>query len=184
MCDKKFHFLILLSVIAFFASRGLCADTAAQTFQDGLFLEYSTGDLEKAIESYEKVLRNGYADEELSAKTLLRLGICYERVSRDEDAKNAYQQIISSFPGQRNALDQAIKRLQKLSSGLVGDGYWFRYKGAHVYLIGAGTASIYAGSGLEPGKPVTDDPVRDWKAYIDLLIQHRINLVRFQPWNF
>jgi len=184
MRNENYCFLSLYLVIALVASGRLCADSADQTFQDGLFLEYSTGDLNNAIESYEKVLKDGYEDDELAAKTLLRLGICYERVSRDEDAKSAYQQIISSFPRQKKALDEAIKRLQKLASGLVGDGYWFRYKGAHIYLIGAGTASIYAGSGLASDTPVTSDPVRDWKAYIDLLIQHRINFVRFYPWEF
>ena len=149
-----------------------------------MFSEYGTGDLNRAIESYEKALQAGYGDEGLAAGALLRLGICYERVGRDEDAKKAYQQIISRFPAQNRARDEATKRLQKLSLGLVGDGYWFRYKGEHIYLIGGGTASIYAGSGLAAEAPVTDDPVRDWKTYIDLLVQHRVNFVRFQTWEF
>ena len=53
-----------------------------------------------------------------------------------------------------------------------------------MYLIGGGTASIYAGSGLTADMPVTDDPVRDWKSYIDLLTQYGINFVRFDPWDF
>jgi hypothetical protein len=167
-----------------FASSGICADDAARMFQEGLFSEYGIGDLDKAIESYERLLQNGYGDEELSAKTLLRLGICYERAGRDEDAKNAYQQIISRFPAENRALDEAIKRLQKLSLGLVGDGHWFQYKGEHIYLIGAGTASIYAGSCLAAGSTAASDPVRDWKAYIDLLVEHRVNFVRFHPWEF
>ncbi len=162
----------------------ICADDPGQMLQEGLFLEYGTGDLDKAIELYEKNLRNGYEDEETAARALLRLGICYERAGRGEDAKRAYQQIISRFPGQRIAKDEAAKRLRKSSFGLAGDGYWFRYKGEYIYLIGAGTASIYAGSGLVSGSVVTNDPVRAWKIYIDLLVQHGINFVRFYPWDF
>ena len=180
-----FSSLILCLIIFVSASDGICADDSpGQMLQEGLFAEYGTGDLYKAIKFYEKALKSGYEDEELAAKTLLRLGICYERAGRDGDAKGSYQQIISRFPSQMRMLDEAVKRLQKLSLGLVSDGYWFRYKGEHIYLIGAGTASIYAGSGLKADDPVTDDPVRDWKSYIDLLVEHRINLVRFHPWDF
>jgi len=175
---------ILYSIIVIFVLSETRADNTGQMFQEGLFSEYGTGDLTKAIEFYERALQSGYEDEELAAKTLLRVGICYERVGRDEDAKKAYQQIISRFPAQKGVLDEAIKRLQRLSSGLIGGGYWFRYKGEHIYLIGGGTASIYAGSGLAPESPVTHDPVRDWKAYIDLLVEHGINFVRFHPWDF
>ena len=175
---------ILCSILAVFASGEILADNAGQMFQEGLFSEYGTGDINKATEFYEKALQNGSGDEELTARTLLRLGICYERVGRDEDAREAYQHIVSDFPTQNRVLSEAIKRLQKLSSGLVGDGYWFQYKGEHIYLIGGGTASIYAGSNLAKEEPVTDDPVRDWRTYIDLLIQHRINFVRFYPWDF
>jgi tetratricopeptide (TPR) repeat protein len=177
-------FISLFLFITMLASMGICADDPGQMLQEGLFLEYGTGDLNKAIELYEKTLRNGYEDEETAARALLRLGICYERAGRDEDAKRAYQQIISRFSGQRTVKSEAANRLRRLSSGLMGDGYWFRYKGEYIYLIGAGTASIYAGSGLVSGSVVTNDPVRAWKIYIDLLVQHGINFVRFQPWDF
>ena len=181
---KNFRLLILCSIVIILASNAVCADNSGQMLQEGLFSEYGTGDLDKAIESYERFLQSNYEDEELETKTWLRLGICYEKIGRDQDAKKAYQQIISRFPMQKEVRDEAVERLQKLSSGLLGDGYWFRYKGRHIYPIGGGTASIYAGSGLTEGDSVTDDPVRDWKAHIDLLIQHRINFVRFQPWEF
>ena len=180
----KRHYLILFSVIVMFASSFTRAEEAGQMFQKGLFLEHGTGDLRRAIESYEDALQDQYGDDELEAKILLRLGICYEKIGRDEDAKDAYQQVVWRFPGQEAASDEATERLRKLASGLMSDGRWFRYKGEPVYLIGGGTASIYAGSGLTPEMPVTDDPVRDWKAYIDLLTQYRINFVRFHPWDF
>jgi tetratricopeptide (TPR) repeat protein len=162
----------------------LLADKPEWIFQEGIVAEYGEGDLNKAIQIYEKALQTGFEDRELEAKTLLRLAICYERASRYEDAKNIYQQIISRFPMQIQILDKAVRRFQKLASGLKGDGYWFRYKGNYIYLIGAGTGSIYAGSGLTPDMPVTNDPVRDWRNYIDLLVQHGVNFVRFHPWEF
>ncbi len=214
MSMKNLSFMILCSFALMFASSGICLDDAGRMYQEGLFAEYGTGDLDKAIELYEQAFQNEYEDNDLAARILLRLGICYERVGRYGDAKDRYQQAIWRSPGQGAVGDEAAERLQELSSGLVSDGYWFRYKGEHIYLIGAGTASIYAGSGLAEGMPVqafgkslskrgnagqafgkglsemgeyapaTDDPVRDWKAYIDLLVQHRINFVRFYPWDF
>lgn len=183
MLNRVIH-LILCLAIAMLASEGAYAEDAGQIFQKGLFAEHGAGDLRRAIEFYEEALQNEYEDDELAARILLRLGICCEKTGRDADAKNAYQQVIRRFPAQETASDEAAERLRKLSSGLVGDGYWFRYKGAPIYLIGGGTASIYAGSGLTEDMPATDDPVRDWKAYIDLLVKYRINFVRFCPWDF
>jgi len=190
MYVRRFQCLILCLVIVIFTSNSICADDmededdAGQLFQKGLFAEHGTGDLSKAIELYETAFEKEYQDDELAAKILLRLGICYEKVGRDEDAKDSYQQIVWRFPDQGAASEEATTRLRELSSGLVGYGYWFRYKGKPMYLIGGGTASMYAGSGLTADMSVTDDPVQDWKSYIDLLMQYGVNFVRFYPWDF
>ena len=181
---KAFRFTVLCLGVAIFVSGVIYADDPGQLFQEGVFAERGAGDLNRAIELYEEAFQKEYEDDELAARILLHLGICYEKVGRDEDAKDAYQQIIWRFPAQEMVADEATKRLRELSSGLAGYGYWFRYKGKPIYLIGGGTASIYAGSGLTAEMPVTDDPVRDWKVYIDLLALYRINLVRFHPWDF
>ncbi len=181
---KVVHFTILYLGAVILASSAAYADDAGQMFQEGLFAEHGLGDLDKAIGLYEEAFKKEYEDDELAAKILLRLGICYEKVGRDADAKDAYQQIAWRFPAQEPMSDEATKRLRDLSSGLAGYGYWFRYKGKPIYLIGGGTASIYAGSGLTESMPITDDPVRDWKTYIDLLTRYRINFVRFHPWDF
>ena len=93
MYVRKFQCLILCSVIAIFTSNSICADDmeddAGQLFQAGLFAEHGTGDLNKAIELYETAFEKEYEDDELAAKILLRLGICYAKVGRDEDAKRS-----------------------------------------------------------------------------------------------
>ena len=181
---KFFCFQAIFLSTLLFAASGLGSDAPGQVYQEGLFQEYAKGDLSKAIRLYEDALKNANEDQELAAKCLLRLGICYELVGRDNDARISYQEIISQFPAQDMILDKAIKRLQKLSNGLVHEGFWFRYKDEHVYLIGAGTSSIYAGSALVSGSPATSDPVGNWKKQLDLLTQYGINFVRFHPWEF
>lgn len=178
------RFLVLFLIITIFISGDVYSDDAGQMYQKGIFAEHGKGNLREAIEFYEEAFQEEYEDDKLSAKILLRLGICYEKLGKDEEAKEAYQQIVWRFPSQEEISNEATERLRNLSAGLVSDGYWFRYKGQPIYLIGCGTTSIYAGSGLSPEMPVTDDPVGDWQNYIDLLVQYRINFVRFHPWDF
>ena len=75
-------FSVFCSAIVMISSSGICVEDAGQMLQEGIFAEHGTGDLSKAIEFYEEALQNEYEDDELSARILLHLGMCYERIEQ------------------------------------------------------------------------------------------------------
>ncbi|MCK5280199.1 MAG: PD40 domain-containing protein [Cyclobacteriaceae bacterium] len=84
-----------------------------QLFQKGLIKEEGEGSLNEAIGFYNKIVENPDADKSLQAKALLHVGLCYEKLGRNEATK-AYQQLVNNFPGQKNEVAIARERLSRL----------------------------------------------------------------------
>jgi len=84
-----------------------------QLFQKGLIKEEGEGALDEAIYTYNKIVENHEADKSLRAKALLHVGLCYEKLGRNEAAK-AYQRLVNNFPGQKNEVALARERLSML----------------------------------------------------------------------
>ena len=73
------------------------------------------GDLKGAIEQYKKLAQS--ADKSIAARALLRLGQSYEKLG-DADARKAYEQVLSRFGDQKEAVEQARSRLTSLGVNL------------------------------------------------------------------
>ncbi len=89
------------------------AQTPEQLYQKGLVKEEGEGNLNEAIGFYNKIVENPDADKSLQAKALLHVGLCYEKLGRDEATK-AYQQLVNNYPAQKNEVAIARERLTKL----------------------------------------------------------------------
>jgi len=61
-------------------------------FQKALAKERAEGNLEEAIALYQKVIKES-KDESLAAKAQFRIGVCYEKLGREE-AQKAFQKVI------------------------------------------------------------------------------------------
>ncbi|MFC2160921.1 tetratricopeptide repeat protein [Acidobacteriota bacterium] len=85
--------------------------SAAQLFQSALYEEEVTGDLEKAISLYSKVIELG--EESLAAKAQLQIGLCYEKLGRTEAIK-AYELVLEKYAGQKDQVAAARARLAEL----------------------------------------------------------------------
>jgi Tol biopolymer transport system component len=73
------------------------------------------GDLKAAIDLYRKAAKEAGTNHALGAKALLGLAACYEK-SGEAEAGKVYQQIVSGYPDQREAVAQATARLAALGS--------------------------------------------------------------------
>ncbi len=93
----------------------LMAQTPEKQYQKGLVKEEGEGALQEAISLYNQVAKNQNADKTLQAKALLHIGMCYEKLGKQE-AVRAYQQLVSNFPEQKNEVNIARERLSKLVS--------------------------------------------------------------------
>src|SRR5680860_447806 len=104
----------LLTSFLFFAGINLTfSQSAEQLYQKGLMQEEGEGNLEEAIKIFAGIVENQNADKSIQAKALLHVGLCYEKLGKDEATK-AYQKLVNNFPGQKNEVAIARERLSKL----------------------------------------------------------------------
>jgi Tol biopolymer transport system component len=96
----------------------LCAhlsaqQTAGELFQEALYLEEAEGDLEKAIELYQKILEQFPEEREVAVKAQLHIGLCYEKLGLKE-AQEAFEKVIQNFPDQEEEVKIARQKLARL----------------------------------------------------------------------
>ncbi len=89
------------------------AQSPEQLYQKGLTKEEGEGALQDAINLFNQVVNNSKADKLLQAKSLLHVGLCYEKMGNQEAIK-AYKKLVSNFPSQKNEVAIARERLSKL----------------------------------------------------------------------
>lgn len=105
-----------IAVIAL-ATLLLSDGSMSQTSDPGVLLraaiekEEVDGDLNAAIGLYRQIIANNHNNRAVTARALLRLGGCYEKLGRAE-ARNTYLRVVNDYPDQ--AAEVAIAR-QKLA---------------------------------------------------------------------
>jgi Tol biopolymer transport system component len=105
--------LILATFLAVGSIYPSMAQTPEQIYQKGLMKEEGEGALQDAIDLFNQIADNSKADISLQAKSLLHIGMCYEKLGKDEATK-AYQRLVNNFPGQKNEVAIARERLSRL----------------------------------------------------------------------
>jgi Tol biopolymer transport system component len=115
--------LILAAFLAVGSIYPSMAQTPEQIYQKGLIKEEGEGNLQDAIDLFNRIADNSNADQSLQAKALLHIGMCYEKLGKD-GATKAYQRLVNTFPNQTEIVGLAKARLAALggsggSGGLV-----------------------------------------------------------------
>jgi len=90
---------------------GAQTSTAAGRFQQAISLMETKGDYQAAIHLFEEIVKG--PDRGLAARSLVYIGLCYERLRKDQ-AQAAYQRVIRDFREQADAVAQARARLAAL----------------------------------------------------------------------
>ena len=101
MKHAAFAFLVLLTA---------CFAQPSQKFQLALLKENGEGDLPAAIELYEQIVADTTADRSLQATAQLHIGMCWEKMGRQE-ANASYAQVIEHFADQKSTVAIAEERL-------------------------------------------------------------------------
>ena len=107
--------LTVLSLISSVAAPRLVAQQreAEVLLQRAMHTEQVEGDLERAIELYGQLLADHANVRPVAARALLRLGLCYENLGREE-AANAYERLLGDYADQADFVAQARARLAAL----------------------------------------------------------------------
>jgi Tol biopolymer transport system component len=95
------------------ATTPVLAQSGHDLFQQALVKERADGDLRGAIGLYEQIAREFFEDRALSAKALVQMGQCYEKLGSTE-AERAYQRVVREFGDQEAPVAQARTRLAAL----------------------------------------------------------------------
>jgi len=108
-----FPFFLFTICLLFVFGNSLAQELAEEIFERAFYYEDVQGDLEKAIELYEQVLKQFPENREIAAKSQLRIGLCYEKMGWEE-AEKAFQKVVDNYPDQKEAVKLAREKLSIL----------------------------------------------------------------------
>jgi hypothetical protein len=111
--------LLIVSACAMAAAPNKAAMTM---YQDALYQEQTAGDLDKAIELYQKVVTDAGEIEKLAAKATFQLGMCYLKKDDKDKAAEYFQKVVSNYPAQKELVASAKKQLEQIAPQSQGDG--------------------------------------------------------------
>lgn len=122
---QKMSFILFLSTIVVLMLFGNLSSqqTSEEIFEKALYIEEAQGDLQKAIQLYEQILKQFPEDRQIAAKAQLHIGLCYEKLGF-QDASKAYQKVIDDYPEQAEAVKLAEEKLALIlkAKSLVEEG--------------------------------------------------------------
>ena len=96
-------------------------------FQQALVKERAEGNLQEAIDLYDRIVRGFPGDHALAAKALVQMGQCYEKLGK-AGAEKAYERVIRDYADQAEPLQVARTRLaaltRRLPTGMTVRSVW------------------------------------------------------------
>jgi len=108
--------LILSAIIAAIlalALSGAGQQSVEQLYKSGLYEEEVGGDLQKAIATYQDLLKRFPDNRDVAAMAQLHIGLCHEKLGTKE-AEKAFQKVIDNYPEQSEAVREAKEKLSLL----------------------------------------------------------------------
>jgi Tol biopolymer transport system component len=106
-------FLLLVICLLFSTTDAFSQQSSGQLFEKALYTEEVKGELQNAIDLYQQILTSYPEDRQIKAKSLLQIGICYEKLGMKQ-AQKAYREVITNYQDQQGEVAQAQERLNRL----------------------------------------------------------------------
>lgn len=99
-------FSLLLGILLWGHVQSRAQSSALFEYHAGVYAEQVEGNLPKAISCYQKALRDSLQDRVLTARTLLRLGLCYKKSGHLPKAEQFFARIRAHYPDQIAIIEQ------------------------------------------------------------------------------
>jgi Tol biopolymer transport system component len=99
-----------LALVVAFVLAGAGQQNAEQLYKTGLYEEEVGGNLQKAIEIYQDILKRFPDNRGIAAMAQLHIGLCYEKLGTSE-AEKAFQKVLDNYPEQSEAANMAKEKL-------------------------------------------------------------------------
>jgi tetratricopeptide (TPR) repeat protein len=87
------------------------AESPSDTLEQGIYSEETKGDLDAAMQLYQKVITQAKADQALAAQAQYHLGVCYYKKKDYTGANAAFDSLVKDYPEQTNIVALARKYL-------------------------------------------------------------------------
>ncbi|MBI4657879.1 MAG: ankyrin repeat domain-containing protein [Verrucomicrobia bacterium] len=92
--------ILLALLLAWSAGGASAADSLSEAFQKGLLEEEANQNLNAAIQAYQSVLKQLDDQRKLAATTIFRLGECYRKLGKTNEATAQYERVVREFGDQ------------------------------------------------------------------------------------
>jgi Tol biopolymer transport system component len=116
MKARRVALAILVAAVAA-ESTAHAQQTAEEVYQAALYQEEVQGNLEGAIDGFERILEEFRDNRSVAAKAQLHIGLCYEKLGFTE-AQQAYRRVIADYPDHTDEVTVARERLNSLEREL------------------------------------------------------------------
>jgi Tol biopolymer transport system component len=115
---RTIRLALLAAALAVLGSALVLTQSGQDLFQQALVKEQADGDLRAAIAIYQRIVRDFTADRMLTAKALVQIGRCYDRLGQAEtsEARKAYERVVREFGDQKDVAAEARARLAALAN--------------------------------------------------------------------
>ncbi len=85
--------------------------TPSQLLEKGIYTEETVGDLDKAIEIYQRTIDSAQTNRIILAQAQLRLGLCFLKQGKNDKGTEALQKLIDKYADQKEVVARARKHL-------------------------------------------------------------------------
>ena len=92
-------------------------DGATSSLQEGIYAEQTVGDLQAAINAFQRVIDSGTADRSTLAQAYLHLAECNLKLGQNRQAQAALETVIAQFSDDLDAVARAREGLDKCKAG-------------------------------------------------------------------
>ena len=115
--SKKFLFCLFATLVILLLTTGVSSSqqAAGQLFEKALYAEEIKGDLAEAVKIYQQILEDSPGNRQVSARALLHIGMCYEKLGSGQ-ALQAYRDLISKYSEQPDEVALARDRITRLEA--------------------------------------------------------------------
>jgi len=103
---KRLRRIGLVLLAAFGISSALFAEDPSVLLEKAIYTEETLGNLNDAIGMYQQVAAAADAGRPTSALALFRLGMCYQKSGRADQAKASFDKLAAQYPEQKDLLSQ------------------------------------------------------------------------------
>jgi hypothetical protein len=108
--------LLIVAMLAALLSAPAFAKTAAELLREGLYAEEVEGNLEAAIQVYQQIIADSTAPRNLVAQALYRQGMCFLKKKQEQEAKAAFQKLVTDYSDQTELVEKVRPMLEELGN--------------------------------------------------------------------